>query len=77
MALERKDSRYKLDEDDHIRLKVFAEIDECTDGELTERVMSDYLRKRAHATKVAAAKLELAGINGIPGEKPGTHGRGR
>jgi hypothetical protein len=77
MALERKDGRCKLDEDMHRALTVFSEADGVTDGAYIERVLVEHLRHRIHATTVAAAKLQLAGITGNSGEKPGTSGRGR
>lgn len=62
MAAPRPDVKYYLDGIDHASLKVFADHDGVGMGELTERVMSDYLAKRRHDAIVLAEQLEAAGI---------------
>lgn len=62
MAAPRPDVKFYLDTNEHAALKVFADHDSVGMGELTERVMSEYLQKRIHDATVLATALERAGI---------------
>jgi hypothetical protein len=62
MAAPRPDVKYYLDQIDHASLKVFADHDVVGMGELTERVMTEYLAKRRHDAIVLAEDLAKAGI---------------
>lgn len=74
MAAPRPDVKFYLDSTEHAALKVFADHDGVGMGELTERVMSDYLQKRIHDASVLAEALRRAGI---VREEQGSAGRGR
>lgn len=62
MAAPRPDVKFYLDATDKAALDVFATYEGLTLGQLTERVMSEYLRKRVHDASVLAVKLQAAGI---------------
>jgi hypothetical protein len=62
MAAPRPDVKFYLDISEHAALKVFADHDSMGMGELTERVMSEYLQKRIHDATVLAEALASAGI---------------
>lgn len=62
MAAPRPDVKFYLDQIEHAALKVFADHDSVGMGELTERVMSEYLRKRVHDAIVLGTALERAGV---------------
>lgn len=62
MAAPRPDVKFYLDQTDHAALKVFADHDNVGMGELTEAVMSEYLRKRVHDASVLAEALGRAGV---------------
>lgn len=74
MAAPRPDVKFYLDATEHAALKVFADHDGVGMGELTERVMSDYLQKRIHDASVLATALERAGIL-RDGQEPAGKGR--
>ena len=62
MAAPRPDVKYYLDIEDRDALKAFADHEDISMGELTERVMSEYLAKRIHDASLLAARLKRAGI---------------
>ncbi len=62
MAAPRPDVKFYLDQPEHAALKVFADHDNVGMGELTERVMTEYLQKRVHDASVLAEALERAGV---------------
>lgn len=62
MAAPRPDVKFYLDADEKAALNVFANHEGIGIGELTERVMSDYLQKRIHDASVLAAALTKAGV---------------
>lgn len=62
MAAPRPDVKFYLDANEHAGLKVFADHDNVGMGELTERVMTEYLQKRIHDASVLAEALERAGV---------------
>lgn len=62
MAAPRPDVKFYLDATEHAALKVFADHDNVGMGELTELVMTEYLRKRVHDASVLAEALARAGV---------------
>jgi hypothetical protein len=62
MAAPRPDVKFYLDAQEHAALKVFADHESIGMGELTERVMTEYLQKKVHDASVLAQALERAGV---------------
>jgi len=68
MALARRDVRFKLDEEMHRALKIFAKHDGLLDGEFVEKIILRELARRIHDATLTAAQLQVAGITGKGGE---------
>ncbi len=64
MALERKDVRAKLDADLHAAMKAVAEADGMDDGEWIESVLVPEIKRRVHAAKLIAERVERWGKTG-------------
>ena len=62
MAAPRPDVKFYLDANEKAALNVFADHDGVGIGELTERVMTEYLQKRIHDASVLAEALARAGV---------------
>lgn len=64
MSLERKDVRFKLDEDMHVALSEFADIDRLEKQELVEQVIVEYLQRRIRDVTLVSERLRRRGLSG-------------
>ena len=66
--LERKDVRFKVNQDLHSALVVLADVDQVEIGEWVEQLVQREVVKRIHEANVVAERLKRLGISGSGGE---------
>lgn len=76
MSIERKDVRFKLDEQDHAALKAICDVTGVDVGDFVESIIVPEIRRRTHEAIELAERLTRRGIAGKNRESLGTAGIG-
>lgn len=74
MALDRKDVRFKLDPEEHARLKLVADHDGLDDGEWVEQLVLRELARREALARRESSLLEALARVGISGKNRDSSG---